>query len=711
MTPSPLTRRRVVTPVACLFSMLLSGSPTEPASGIDDASPGTGSTIRARFDRSPDIGPAAHAADRQNPDDPALLAPLFQDHAVLQRDRPIPVWGRASPGEIVEITLGAQTARATADASGRWRAELPPMPAGGPHRLTATSSSGRVATADDILIGEVWLCSGQSNMELPVARTLNAEDEIRRAANDTIRLLTIGHADSPVPLDEIPTPVSWQRALPETVRTFSAACYYFARELQKTVPVPMGLIHSSWGGSNIEAWISAGGLRAAGSFDERLGLLDLYARDRPAAVARLGEMWERWWRSRVPGPPGVEPWRSPSGDGWTPAPAGLGSWRTWGVPALAEFNGMVWFRRVVRLTAAQAAQSATLALGRVDEVDQIWVNGRAVGSSFGWGTPRSYDLPPGVLQAGDNLLVVNVLSTWGDGGLLGPPEAMALRFDDGTAIPLGEGWTYRIVPPEIGFPPRAPWHAIGGLTMLYNAMVAPIAPYALRGVAWYQGESNTGDPDAYEALLSALMADWRRTFGTELPFLVVQLPNFGPAPTKPVDTGWARLREAQRRAVARDRRAALVVTVDIGDRYELHPPNKQEVGRRLARAARWLVYGEAISPSGPAARAAVREDGHVVVTFDGVEGRLVAYSAAEPIGFELCGADQASCRFARAVLDGRRVIIADEFRAATRVRYCWGDGPICTLSDESGLPAGPFELPITERRRLRGRSSHPTIRR
>jgi sialate O-acetylesterase len=657
----------------------------DPARSAGDASP-------ARVSAPPAVEPHTLAPAGAGPDARPLLAPLFQDHAVLQRDRPIPIWGYAAPGEIVSISIGGRTARAAGGASGRWRAELPAMEAGGPHTLTVTSSSGRAATVTDILVGDVWLCSGQSNMELPVSRTLDAEDEIRRAANDSIRLLTVAHADSPALLEELRSPVAWRKAAPETVRSFSATCYYFARELQKTVKVPMGLIHSSWGGSNIEAWIGAAGLRAAGGFDERLDLLDLYARDRAAAVARLGEMWEAWWRSRAPA--GDEPWRSRPDDGWRSVPASLGSWRAWGVPELAAFDGMLWFRRVVRVTAAQAARGATLALGRVDEVDQTWVNGRAVGNSFGWGTPRQYTLPPGTLREGDNLVVVNVLSTWDDGGLLGPPEAMALRFDDGSEIPISEGWQYRIVPPAAGHPPRAPWHAIGGLTTLYNAMIAPLAPYAVRGVAWYQGESNTGAPETYETLLAALMADWRRSFEAELPFLVVQLPNFGPAPTRPVESGWARLREAQRRAVARDGRAALVVTIDIGDRRELHPPDKQEVGRRLARAARHLVYGEPISPSGPVAQRAVREGGCVVVTFGGVEGRLVAYSATEPIGFELCGADQASCRFVRAAIDGHHVVIADETGAATRVRYCWGDGPICTLYDESDLPAGPFELPI-----------------
>jgi sialate O-acetylesterase len=627
-----------------------------------------------------------------------LLASMFQDHAVLQRERPIPVWGTARPGERVTVTLNGRTASASADPSGRWEARLPPIPAGGPYALTATAASGGSQTVNDVLVGDVWLCSGQSNMELPVSRTLNADSEIAQSANDTIRLLQVAHADSPAPLDAFQTPVRWRPAVPETVRDFSGTCYYFARELQKTVSIPTGLIHSSWGGSNIEAWIGAEGLRTIGGFDEALELLRVYAQDRSAAVARLGAAWEAWWRSRAGSGADGEPWRGEADASWGAVPAGMGDWKAWGVSGLARHDGMVWFRRTVRLTAAQAAQPATLSLGGIDEVDETWVNGQPVGNSFGWGTRREYELPAGRLHEGQNLLVVNVLSTWAQGGMLGPADALALRFRDGSVVPLGGAWRYKAVPPDVGSPPRAPWHAIGGLTMLYNAMITPIRPYGLRGALWYQGEANAGSPGGYETLLAGLMADWRRAFAPDLPFLVVQLPNFGAAPTSPVDTGWARIREAQRRAVARDAHAGLAVTIDVGDREELHPPNKQAVGRRLARAARHVVYGEPIAPSGPVAASARREAGNIVVTFDDVTGRLVTYSSSHPIGFELCGLEQPSCRFVVSAIEGNRAVLesgAGEAAALdTRVRYCWGDGPICTLYDESGLPAGPFELTI-----------------
>ena len=626
---------------------------------------------------------------------PRLLADIFQDHAVLQRDRPIPVFGSASPGDELTVTLGSHTVRGTADANGTWRVTLPAQPAGGPYTLTVASAAGATRTITDVMMGDVWLCSGQSNMEWPVSRSLNAAGEIARSANDRIRLLSIAHDYDAAPRDHFGTPVTWKTADPDSVASFSATCYYFARELQKSVPVPMGLIHASWGGSNIEAWMSASGLSSVGGFDEQLALLPVYVKDPKAASARLGALWERWWRSHVQAPAGSEPWQPASTEGWQESPAALGDWKTWGVPELASFHGMVWYRRDVTLTRAQAEQTATLALGGIDEVDQTWVNGRPVGNTFGWGTERAYELPRGVLEEGRNVLVVNVLNTWAAGGLLGPADKMMLRLADGSTVPLGGGWRYQQAPADVGSPPRAPWSSIGGMTTLYNAMVAPLGPTSLRGALWYQGESNTGEADQYEKLLSGLMADWRGQFGADLPFLIVQLPNFGDVVTTPVESGWASLRDAQRRAVERDPHAALAVTIDVGDRFELHPPNKQAVGARLARAARHLVYGEAVTPSGPRGVSIERVGGRLVVAFEDVEAALVALSAAHPIGFEVCGSAAGSCRFASAAVEGARVVLdVPDGASAARVRYCWGDAPICNLSDGSGLPAGPFELPV-----------------
>jgi sialate O-acetylesterase len=301
-------------------------------------------------------------------------------------------------------------------------------------------------------------------------------------------------------------------------------------------------------------------------------------------------------------------------------------------------------------------------------------------------------LPRGTLKAGENVIAVNVLDTYSFGGLAGP---VALQFADGSTVRLDNEWRYQLPPAGIEEPPRPPWDPTGGKTALYNAMIAPLGDLSMRGVAWYQGEANTGTSSTYQDLLTRFMADWRGKFGAELPFLMVQLANYGQPPTAPAESGWAEVREAQRLAVANDVHAGLAIAIDIGERYDIHPSNKQEVGRRLARAARRVVYGEQIAPSGPVALSARRNGTNVVVTFGGVADHLIAYSADGPIGFELCTRDAGSCRYAEASIEGERVYLdAAAFAAATRVRYCWADSPVCTLFDTSRLPAGPFQIQV-----------------
>ncbi len=644
----------------------------------------------------------------------ALLAGIFRDHAVLQRDRPIAVWGYAAAGEDVTVSLGQAITHTQADAAGHWHANLPAMSAGGPFELKAQTGSGRAQSASDVLVGDIFLCSGQSNMEFPVDRTGDAYSEIATSTNPRIRMVTVEHAASPTPLAEFTRPLEWQLAGPQTVSHWSAACFYFARELQKNQPVPIGLVHSSWGGSNIRPWMSAAAFRSLGGYESALNILTLYAKDQTAAQRQFAEQWEAWWREKTGDRPGSEPWTVESVNGarrmtnkhqarpaptlgeWLPAPAGLGDWRYWGVAELRDFTGLIWYRTHIHLSASQAKSAARLDLGSINQVDETWLNGRALGNTFGYGTERSYAIPAGALHAGDNVLVVNVLSTYGGGGLLAGGAQRALQLSSGESITLAGPWEYRVVPPNVGYPPRAPWEPIGGVTTLYNAMIAPLGSYGLRGALWYQGESNADEWQTYQKLLSALMADWRRQFSPDLPFLVVQLPNYGRAPTEPGESSnWASLREAQRAAVAADAHAALAVTIDIGEPRNLHPTNKQDVGKRLARAARHVIYGEPLPPSGPVAVSAISSGGQIVVNFRDIENGLVAYSHDRPIGFELCGA---VCRFAQSSIDGSKIVlpVPQDGPKPTRVRYCWADSPVCTLFDRSGLPAGPFELPITQ---------------
>ena len=622
----------------------------------------------------------------------ALLNPVFQDHAVLQRDMPIRVWGTAAQGTAVTAGIGNDSTNAQADASGHWSAELPAMTAGGPYTLNVRTAAGASQTVSDILIGDVYLCSGQSNMAMGVMGAVDAGPDIQVSTNDSIRLMTVANVTKPTPQSVLPSPVVWAAAAPKTVVPFSAACYFFGRDLQKTVRVPLGLIQAPWAGANITAFMSAEALRKAGGNDARLDALELYANDPTTGMKRWGEIIEAWWRGKL----STVPWSDPSiSANWPLAPQGLGVWTEWKLPEFDHLIGHVWFRTSVTLTAAQAAQAEKLSLGTLTEEDQTWANGQFIASTFGYGEQRTYALPPGVLHEGANDVLVNVYCGWRGCGMFGPADARAVKLKDGTSVPLSTSWRYQVVPASVGTSPRIPWGATAGITMAYNAMIAPLGPYGLRGVLWYQGESNTSTAETYRDLMKEWMADWRGLFQeSKLPFLIVQLPDYGLPPFTPEDSDWARLREAQRLAVADDPNAALAVTIDIGDHMGLHPANKQEVGRRLSLAARRLIYGDASVKPGPMPAGAERNGETVIVNFTGTNGKLVAVNAAQPIGFELCGPK--TCQFVSATIYATAVAVAVPHGFnPTRVRYCWGDGPVCTLYDQTRIPAVPFELTLT----------------
>jgi len=635
------------------------------------------------------------AATAAQAEDAPLLAAIFSDHVVLQRNRPVELWGKAAPGEQVDVSMAGVSRAARADAAGFWAATLPAMPAGGPHKLTVHTAT-REQNVRDVLVGDVWLCSGQSNMEFAVHGALNADSEIQHSANDTIRHVKIPRLALASPVADFPGRLDWKVAGPTTTGDFSAVCYYFARELQKTTNVPQGLVHSSWGGTRIETWLSTQALRQLGGNDDNLDLLGVYGSNRGAAAAQWGKQWQQWWMGQ-PATKGILPWGAAGATGdWQPLPVGLTQWERWGVPALAEYDGMMWYRTHVKLSAAQARQGAKISLGVIDDVDLVWINGKPMASGVGE-EARIYDVPPNLLKAGDNLVVVNVFDMWGSGGMHGTADQFALRFADGSATALG-GWEYQMPPAGLAAMPRAPWEPYAGMNILYNGMIAPLGKFGLRGVAWYQGEANADLADArrYQAQLQMLFTDWRRQFEFPLPFLVVQLANFNKLATAPVDSGWAQLRDAQRRAVSADGNAGIAVTIDLGNRDDIHPTNKQDVGRRLARAARHVAFGEPASASGAQPKGAQRAIGGVDVTLGDFDGKLLVIGAKDPAGFELCGATQDTCHFVRASLgDGGAVHLEDAApEKATRVRFCWADAPLCNLYDTTGLPVGPFEVAI-----------------
>jgi sialate O-acetylesterase len=628
----------------------------------------------------------------------AELAGVFGDRMVLQRDQPIAIWGTATPREKVTVTISNAVRSVEADASGRWKVILPAMPAGGPYELKLRAADGLAQSLEDVLVGDLWLCSGQSNMAYPYASSSGHYGQ-PLGTHETIRLLTVQRDSHPQPRAEFTQTPDWRVADAASIPEFSAACFFFAEELQKTHDIPLGLIHSSWGGSAIEAWMSTAALEHAGGFKAQLELLEHYTVDARDATARFGAVWEDWWRRTVS--TSELPWTPEAKDasGWKPVPA-MRDWKTFGDAALGDHNGMLWFRKSFDLTAEQAQQEAVLSLGGIDEVDVTWINGGFIGTEFGWGTERAYEVPDDVLRAGQNYVVLNVLSTWGSGGMLGPQEDVRLTFAGGDSRSLGDDWQYQSVPPEFGLPPQAPWESIGGLAGLFNAMVAPLEGLRLAGALWYQGESNAGDAAPYADLLTAMIADWRRRFGESLAFLVVQLPNFGELPSTPSQSGWAAIRDAQRRVAVDDPDTGLVVTIDVGDRLDLHPPNKQAVGQRAAEVARALVFGELVFGKrglvdGLWPSRAVRRANEVVVEMAPEEETLVVVGDDKPVAFELCTDEPSRCTYANARLEKNTIYLtAPNVGNATRVRHCWADAPICNLYGASGLPIGSFEVTI-----------------
>ncbi|MCE4555928.1 sialate O-acetylesterase [Roseateles cellulosilyticus] len=616
---------------------------------------------------------------------PLELDGLFQDHMVLPRHE-ARVSGRAAAGERITVSAFGQTRTAMADAAGRFSVALPELAAGRAGALNVTAASGAQVTVNDVLTGDVHLCSGQSNMQVPVTRALNSDVVIGNSANPQLRMATVAVSPSPTPLSRFASPLKWEAASPQTVAGWSATCYFFGAALQQRTGVPIGLVHASLGGSALSAWLSPGA--SLPDYAKQQELLKLHARDAGLANVAFARDFEQWWRST--GGSGA-PWASTAGalQAWRPVPDVSQPWEKWGVPELAAYDGAVWYAAAVELTPTQAAQAARLELGLIDDIDLTWLNGQPVGFTSGGGTQRRYAVPAGALKAGLNTVVVNVVDLWSYGGFYGDgPRELVLA--DGTKLPL-VGWRWQPVPAAQKSPPRAPWDAMAGISVLHNGMLAPMGLFRFESAVWYQGESNVGQP--YQRWLSRLFTDWRAQFGDGLLFAVVQLANYGARNAQPVESGWALLREEQRRAVAADRHAVLATAVDLGEPTDIHPANKEVLGRRLARAVAIALYGEKGSASGPAPRAAVREGERVIVSFDGLEGDWLVYGGPRPIGFELCGSQ--GCRWAEAEVSGRDVVLRG-LPGATKVRYCWSDAPTCTLYDGgSQLPALPFEQVIS----------------
>ncbi len=623
------------------------------------------------------------------------LARVFSDHAVLQRDQPLTVWGTAAAGREVAVTLGGQTATGRADARGKWRIALPPQPAGGPYTLNV-SSGGRTVSRSDILIGDVYLCSGQSNMEFAVENSTNAIGATWGAQNNQLRYLNVQKTSAAMPQEELAGKVAWTPLTAESVGKASAVCYYMARSLQASYQIPVGFIHASWGGTTIQSWIGAESLGTLPDYQGGVAAVAQYGTDRAAGMRAEEARNDGWWDAHDPAAAAQRGWRAPDFDdaAWasvTPS----GSWKDSGLAGFKDFDGVAWYRTSVTLTADQAREANQLHLGPVDTYDTTWVNGvRVGGSSTPW-IWRDYDVPAGVFKPGRNVIAMRVLSGGQGGGMSGQPGNRSIGLADGKHIALPAVWKVQRGSALKGLAvPPAPWDVPTSLTTLYNGMIAPLVGYKFKLAAWYQGESNAGAAQEYRTLLPLLMRDWRQRFEQPaLPFMIAQLTAFGTPSKTPGQSGWAELRAAQAASVAGDAHAGLAVTLDVGDRFDIHPTQKTLVGERLARAARAVAYGEKIAPGSPYAVSAQRSGDDIVVTFRDTGGGLTTYSSDRAIGFEVCAGT--SCRYADARAAGDTVRLPGAATAAvTRVRYAWSDAPFVNLFGGDDLPAAPFELDV-----------------
>jgi sialate O-acetylesterase len=619
-----------------------------------------------------------------------LLYTTFQDHAVIQRDRTIPVWGLTQPGASVEVSFAGATATATADANGQWHSELPAMKAGGPYVLAAKSSSGQSQSVKDVMLGDVYLCSGQSNMELPLRLATNYDSEMRGATNPAIRLFHVQRFSSPKPRAVFGADASWTSLSPDNAKEFSATCYYFGANLQPAAGVAVGLIEDAWGGSAIQAWISNDTLASLGGYDETLAIVKAYAATPKEGDRQYRALMHRWFDANDPAM--TAKWFDPAFDdsGWDELVAS-GGWRPW--PKLAKFDGIVWLRKTVELTAAEAQGAATLTLGQVSDFDLAFVNGSEVGAGEGYDVVRNYTVPDGVLHEGKNIIAVAVKM---GGAFLDPAEKMGLKPAGGPVKPLNGPWKFKTSTAN-GLPPIAhqPWLNQFGVSTLYNGMILPLGDTQIRGIVWYQGETDADHPAAYQRLLTALIADWRARFGTGTPFFAVQLPGFGPERTLPGKSDWAETRESQRLAIAETPHAGLAVTTDLGVPDNIHPQRKQEVGKRLALLAEQQIYGLPVEGNSPSPVAAIRKGGAVTVSFAHTGAGLQTLEWHKPTGFALCTAER-QCQWADglAAKDSVTLTVPRGLKAAF-VRFCWSESPRCNLYSAEGLPAVPFEMAIT----------------
>ncbi|MFD1257811.1 sialate O-acetylesterase [Mucilaginibacter terrae] len=618
------------------------------------------------------------------------LPQLVGNHMVLQRNKPVNVWGWANAGEKVTITFKSHVYNATTAQNGKWKVRLPQMQAGGPYKMVLNGDNK--ITLDDILVGDVWLCSGQSNMEFPLSIANNAEEEIRNANYPNIRLFSVNKSLSLTLMDD--TKGHWAACNSRAVANFSAIGYFFAREIQQKLHIPIGLINASWGGTVIESWISAYGIASEPTFGPMAQNLaqtdtaDYNAKHRAMYAAWIANFIQQDAGSKNGKPLWAEPGLNTSY--WQTINLPI-TWEFTGKNDLWEMDGIVWFRKTIQLTKADLQSDATLSLGVIQNADVTYVNGIEVGRiPEAWGKYRSYTIPKSVLKEGNNVIAVKVENYGGDGGFSDPAKNFFIKTGS-RSLSIAGTWQYKVGYQLTKYDrPTKEYGPNNGPTLLYKTMVNPLINYSIKGVLWYQGESNWFRGEQYRELFPRMISDWRKQFDQgSLPFLYVQLANYHRKAISPRGSYWAEVREAQDRALKLPN-TGMVTAIDVGDSANIHPKNKQIIGHRLALLAQQQVYKLPVKGQGPRYRSFKAKENYILIKVDHISDGLKTVKNLN--NFQIAGADERFYWAKAEVLNKNTVkVYAGEVPSPVAVRYAWEDNPAnANVYNSNGLPLFPF---------------------